>query len=249
MTTSWIKGAVSSAKQAVGAASDRVTGLIPSYSGVCYFKCDDPTFRYDSGNEGDFAESKDRRDTVGVGTLVEVQSAKYGAIAEHISEKGATQAGRTAAKIFGVALEPAIWLLKGESIDAADAGLYGVGLVAGSNPLGWAAMAVGVVKSVVEDSVEHSIQKYASKEHPSVYRNIKPASKLSFFAQGGCIGAMQVASRGGVAWQLPNGVWVFLADAKNRLVCNYRPRGSRMVYRPKLPLQYSGSGYRWTSSK
>ncbi len=66
---------------------------------------------------------------------------------------------------------------------------------------------------------------------------------------GSAVVAMAIASRGGVAWKHENGLWVYLVDRDNRLVCDYVPRIAIKVYRPVLPLEPGRQrGYRWTSS-
>ena len=54
------------------------------------------------------------------------------------------------------------------------------------------------------------------------------------------------SSKGGTAWEHPNGLWVYITDARGLLVCDYRPVVARKIYQPLLPLRPAGrESFRW----
>ena len=89
----------------------------------------------------------------------------------------------------------------------------------------------------------------AKQGEPANKRNgIYPVGDYSFWASGGHIQAMKIASMGGVAWEHENGAYMFIKDANGLAVCDFRPRSYKTLYAPVLPLQRRGDGVLWSSS-
>lgn len=66
------------------------------------------------------------------------------------------------------------------------------------------------------------------------------------------INAQTIAGKGGVAWQHPNGLWVYLKleeNGKEVLVCDYKPKKATKIPGPDLPLRLQGKRFTWRSYK
>lgn len=145
----------------------------------------------------------------------------------------------------GSLVSPAIWVLKGKAPDAVSFGLWGVGLI-GDGLLGAAAAATGVVKSLVDNETDKELAAVRAAEPRKYAPFIKACVHYDYAGQG--INAMTIASRGGTAWEHPNGLWVYITDATGKLVCDYRPAVATQIYQPLLPLRPTGDGkFRWHS--
>ncbi|MGR3795570.1 hypothetical protein [Vannielia sp. SX4] len=166
-----------------------------------------------------------------------------------VSSEGLSRAlgGGVRGGVAGLLVQPAVWIATGTGPDAGDAFIYGTGaagVVAGAI-LAVPAMVTGVVKAAVDDHTASLVAEVKAKE-PERYRNgIYPVDDYSFFASGGHIQAMTIAAAGGVAWQDENGVYCFIKDANERLVCDYRPKSYKKLYYPELPLTKVGNGFKW----
>lgn len=150
--------------------------------------------------------------------------------------------------VAGLVIQPAVWIATGSGPDAADTFIYGTGVagvVAGAI-LTVPAIVTGVVKAAVDDHTATLVEEVKQGE-PARYRDgIHPVDDYSFFASGGHIQAMTIAAAGGVAWEANNGVYCFIRDANEKLVCDYRPASCRRLYAPLLPIQKVGNGVRWS---
>lgn len=148
---------------------------------------------------------------------------------------------------LGPLAQPAVWVLDAAvndtSPDAADIGLYGLGLFGG--PAGWAAAAVGMLKGFVDDDSRAKLQAAQASEPEEFRAFIRSCTSYSISAPA-LIVAQEIASRGGTAWQHSNGLWVYITDARDRMVANYQPKVARVVYQPVDPPTPAGAGkYRW----
>ena len=101
-------------------------------------------------------------------------------------------------------------------------------------------------KGIVDDDTRRRLSDARSSEPGQHRKFILPCVDYGWSGQG--INAMTIASKGGTAWEHPNGLWAYIVDAKGRLVCNYRPQVAQQIYQPLLPLRPSGDGkFRWHS--
>lgn len=132
----------------------------------------------------------------------------------------------------------------GPDSDAVDASLIGLGLLGG--PVGLAATITSFVKAVVDDDTRRRVAEVKAAEDKTVVGGIKATTSYSMAAGAG-INARTIASRGGTAWQHPNGVWVYLQDINGLLVCDYEPRVAKNIFQPLLPLRPVGNGrFKWS---
>lgn len=172
-------------------------------------------------------------------------------------ETAVTNAGRAGGKLVGGAagalVQPAVWVLSGKAPQPGDVGLWGLGTVA-SLALGTigsvASIGTGVVKALVEDNEDRIIATAVAHE-PAQYRPFI-RSVRNYGASGRGIVAQTIASRGGVTWRVGPATWVYITDANDRLVCDYRPAHAMEIYGPTLPLRIvrrdsGGIRYRWSS--
>lgn len=160
-----------------------------------------------------------------------------------------TAIGGVRGTVAGLAVQPIVWLATDTAPDAGDAftyiatGIGGMISLAASIP----GIVVGTVKAAVDDHTQSLVDE-AKQDEPGHARGcMYPLGDYSFWASGGHIQAMTIASAGGVVWQHPNGAYIFIKDANDLLVCDYRPRRSQRTYRPILPLQRVGNGVRFTT--
>lgn len=150
--------------------------------------------------------------------------------------------------VAGLVVQPVVWAVTGNGPDAADSFIYGMGAigVAAGAILAIPAAVTGVVKALVDDHTQELVARAKLDEPLAVRGGIFCVDEFSFAASGGHIQSMTIASSGGVAWQHPNGVYLFLRDAAGLPVCDYRPRSFTRIYKPLIPLQPAGDGVRWT---
>lgn len=151
--------------------------------------------------------------------------------------------------VAGLVVQPAVWVATGSRPDAADTFIYGtsaVGVFAGSL-VAIPAIVTGVIKAAVDDSTQTLVDEAKKGERAEVRKGILPVGDYSFWASGGHIQAMEIASRGGVVWQHPNGAYMFVKDANGYLVSDFRPKVYTKIYHPHLPLRIARPGFvRWT---
>jgi hypothetical protein len=166
--------------------------------------------------------------------------------------EGLKKAGKAAlGNTVGALVEPAVWVLSGKPPQPGDVALWGGGTVVGllGGPIGTAAVAItGLVKGLVEDHEDGEVAAAVAKEPEQFRPFIK--SVRNYGASGRGIVAMTVANHGGVTWRVGRATWVYITDAKGRLVCDYRPAFAYSIYGPELPLRIVGRDggkiqYRW----
>ena len=148
----------------------------------------------------------------------------------------------------GLVVQPVVWAVTGNGPDAADAFIYGtgaVGVVAGAI-VAAPAIVTGVLKNAVDDWNDSLLAEARADEPRAVRGGVTKADDFSFFASMNHIQAMTIASKGGVCWQHPNGVYCYLEDADGFAVCDYLPRRWKCLYRPNLPLTRNGSTVNWS---
>jgi hypothetical protein len=148
---------------------------------------------------------------------------------------------KTSAKALGNWVTPAVWALNyqvnGAKPDAVDWGLWGLSW---STIMALPATIVGLFKATVDDKTNSEVRQVKLLEGPKYAPFILPCATYSYNPPA--INAMEIASKGGTAWRHSNGVWVYIVDAKGRLVADYRPKNYAVVYQPKLPLSKGKNG-------
>jgi hypothetical protein len=171
----------------------------------------------------------------------------------------------TKAIAAGAAVQPAVWLVQyaanGSTPDRTDVGLYSMGVGSSAlQSLGYggpfgaiAAAGTSLVKGMVDDHTAELLKAVRASEPAKYAKGIFPVEHAGKGSRGS-ITASLIASSGGVAWQHPNGLWVYIANKDTRTgdwlpVCDYRPRKARTVYLPLLPLRPKGDGVAWTSKR
>lgn len=145
----------------------------------------------------------------------------------------------------GAVIQPLIWAYQGNTGDDADKLLYALGLIP---PLSLAAGVVGVWKGRLDDDVIAKMAQVTADEPARYAKAIYPAGIFRW--AGPEMNAMTIAGRGGVAWQHPNGLWVYLKleqAGREVLVCDYKPKRALKVFAPDLPLRMAGGRYFWRS--
>lgn len=150
----------------------------------------------------------------------------------------------------GLLVQPVVWAVTGTGPDAADAFIYGVGAVGAA--AGWIlavpATVTGIVKAAVDDYVGGLVAEAKQDEPEAVRGGIYGTDDYSFWAANNHNYAMTIASYGGVAWQHPNGAYLFIKDATGTPICDYHPQSYRQLYRPVLPLRMNGDRVLWTGA-
>lgn len=158
--------------------------------------------------------------------------------------------GGTRGSVAGLAVQPVVWAVTGTGPDAGDAFIYGVG--AAGAAAGWIlvvpATITGIVKAAVDDYVGGLVHEAKQDEPDAVRGGIYGTDDYGFWASNNHITAMTIASYGGVAWQHPNGAYLFIKDASDTLICDYHPKSYKKLYRPVLPLKMNGDRVLWTSA-
>jgi hypothetical protein len=155
-------------------------------------------------------------------------------LTELLKKGGRAALGNTA----GALVEPAVWVLSGKAPQPGDVALWGGGTVVGilGGVIGGVAVAAtGLIKSLVEDN-EDKIIAAAIQAEPAQVRPFI-TSVRAYGTSGRGIVASTIASHGGVAWRVGPATWVFIRDAKGRLICDYKPKFSYETYGPVLPLR------------
>lgn len=141
-------------------------------------------------------------------------------------------------------VQPLVWAIQGNTGDAGDKFLYAAGLVP---LLTVPAGIVGIWKGRMDDDVLDKLAQVTKDEPPELAKFIFPAATYSWTAQGPIL-AQKIAADGGVAWQHPNGLWVFIKferEGKMILPVDYRPKKAKDVAGPQLPLQIIGTKFVW----
>jgi len=146
-------------------------------------------------------------------------------------------------KVGGVLVTPAVWVLnystQGTTPDEIDAGLFVAGFFGTVASVG--TITTGLVKAVVDDDIDTKLREVQASEYSQYRPFIKPCYRYGMMAPQ--INATTIASKGGTAWKHPNGLWVYITDIKGRLVDNYKPRKSVMLYQPLHPLKQGRRGF------
>ena len=152
--------------------------------------------------------------------------------------------------LAGLVVQPAVWVATGSGPDAGDAFIYGtgaVGVFAGSL-VAIPAIITGAIKAAVDDHTQTLVDEAKLGERQQVRNGILPVGDYDFWASARHIQSMEIASRGGVAWQHPNGAYMFIKDANGYPVADFRPNVYSRIYHPHLPLRIARPGrVRWTS--
>ena len=155
---------------------------------------------------------------------------------------GEAGAGKRVAKIGGALVQPAVWATTEDAPDAVDVGVWVAGLFAG--PAGWAALMTGAFKALLDGHTAERLAHVRASEPKHLRPGILPVTKFSTLT-GDTNTALRIAMKGGVAWEHPNGLWVFLRDAKGGLVPDHDPALMRRKVGPKLPMEPApGGGFR-----
>ncbi|HMP01345.1 MAG TPA: hypothetical protein PKD86_06865 [Gemmatales bacterium] len=146
-------------------------------------------------------------------------------------------------------VQPLIWAFQGNTGDDWDKILFGLGLFP---PLTVAAGAVGIWKGILDDKVMNQHKQVLADEPAHLGKAIYPVVTYPG-SPGPTIKAQTIASRGGIVWKHPNGLWVYMKlerKGKPILVCDYQPKKAEMIWGPELPLKYEGDGqFAWRSHK
>lgn len=155
---------------------------------------------------------------------------------------------KVAGRVAGAFVQPAVGALDHAANDTGpdglDVGLYALGLL--GSFVGIAAAGTGIVKSLVDDDTRRRLEQARACERSGARRFVLACIDYGYAGQG--INAMNVAQDGGTAWRHPNSLWVYITDAKGRLVCDYKPEVATEIYQPILPLRPVGDGkFRWHS--
>lgn len=147
----------------------------------------------------------------------------------------------------GLVVQPVVWAVQGTGPDAGDAFIYGataIGAAAGAI-LAVPATITGIVKAYVDDYVGGLVNDAKKDEPEAVRGGIAGVDDYSFTASNNHITAMTVASFGGVAWQHPNGAYLFIRDAEGYPICDYQPQKYKRLYKPVLPVRKNGNRVIW----
>lgn len=156
-----------------------------------------------------------------------------------IASMGLDKLGKGAA---GVAVTPAVWVLNygvdGSKPSSVDAGIYASGFLSAG-----AATVVGLFKSVVDDDMARKLERAKQHELPKYRPFIKNC--YGFSHAPALINAQHIASQGGTAWQSASGLWVYITDAKGKMIADYKPRSAVVTYQPKFPFQRRGNKFIW----
>lgn len=161
-------------------------------------------------------------------------------------EKGVEKmAGAVAGKAAGVAVAPAIWVVKAIAGQGGPS-VVDVGLWAGGIAFSVPALITGVAKAVFDTETDRRVKLAAASEPLEVRDGIKPCA--DYGSAGHRINATNVAADGGTAWLASSDVWVYIVDAKGRLVFDYVPKVAKQIYQPNIPLSPTGNGrFQWHS--
>lgn len=147
----------------------------------------------------------------------------------------------------GLIVQPVVWAISGNGPDAADVFIYGTSAagVVGGAIVAVPAIVTGVIKNAIDDQNDSRLAEARNDEPRAVRGGMTKADDFSFWASMNHIQAMTIASKGGVCWQHPNGVYTYLEDAAGFAVCDYAPTRWKRLYKPLIPLQRNGDGVNW----
>jgi len=146
---------------------------------------------------------------------------------------------------LATAIQPVIWAIQGNMGDDGDKLLFALGLIP---PLSLAAGIVGIWKGRMDDDVLAKTEQVRADEPAEYAKAIYPTAVFGW--SGPPMNAQTIAGKGGVAWQHPNGLWVYLKLEKNGkeiLVCDYKPKKATKIHGPELPLRLEGKRFAWRS--
>lgn len=136
-------------------------------------------------------------------------------------------------KAAGTLITPAVWTLNygatGTKPDVTDAGIYASGFVSFG-----ASIAVGLLKAHIDDDMIQKLSEIRRTEKPIWAPHIKSCYQFSSAAPA--INAQIIASMGGTAWKHPNGLWVYITDARGLMIKDFKPNVYVVIYQPKEPL-------------
>ncbi|ARU29188.1 hypothetical protein [Cellvibrio sp. PSBB006] len=160
-----------------------------------------------------------------------------------IASMGLDHAGK---KIGGILVTPAVWALNhsatGAQPDKTDVGIYATGFLSAG-----ASVAVGLLKAHVDDDMNKKLTEVQKKENSKWSPYIKNCYHFSSSAPA--ISAQIIASNGGTAWKHPNGLWVYITDARGRMVKDFKPNVYVVIYQPKEPLIRKNGKFVWGITK
>jgi hypothetical protein len=153
-----------------------------------------------------------------------------------IASIGLEQSGK---KVAGALVTPATWVANyaadGSKPGAVDIGIWMSGFL--SAP---AAIVTSFVKAAVDDDIGRKLALVQAKEPAKSAPFIKAC--YNFGMASPAINAMTIANSGGTAWITSIGLWVYITDAKGRLVADYQPQEFVTIYRPKKPYRATSTG-------
>lgn len=153
-----------------------------------------------------------------------------------IASIGLEQTGK---RVAGALVTPATWAMnyaaEGNKPGIVDVGIWGAGFI--SAP---ASIATGLVKAVVDDDISQRLRRVREKEPSKYSRFINDCH--SYASSSPQINAMTIASKGGTAWVSSVGLWVYITDARGKLVADYLPADYTTIYQPQKPYQGKSNG-------
>lgn len=145
-------------------------------------------------------------------------------------------------KTAGILVTPAVWTLNygttGAKPDATDAGIYATSFVSVG-----ASIAVGLLKAHVDDDMNQKLAEVRRTEKSSWAAHIKNC--YHFGSAAPAINAQVIASMGGTAWKHPNGLWVYITDARGLMIKDFKPNIYVVIYQPKEPLIKKNGKFVW----
>lgn len=145
---------------------------------------------------------------------------------------------------YGNLVAPATWLVDNR-VNGNTPGLNDIGIwLTGVFISGGASTITGFWKAKVDDSIAMQFKQAVAKEPTKVAQHMEPC--YNTFYGPPQINAIKFASKGGTAWQHPNGLWICVKDADGRPVIDYEPKNYKTLIRPKFPLVKGTNGlYRY----
>jgi hypothetical protein len=149
----------------------------------------------------------------------------------------------TGKRIAGALVTPATWTLNYASDrsnpSSIDVGIYLTGFA--SAP---ASIVTGLWKAAMDDDINQKLQLVKAKEPAEFAKYIAPCDNYAWAPPQ--TNAMTIASNGGTAWITSAGLWVFITDARGKLVTDYTPTNFIQMYQPKQPLRSNQQGrFEW----
>ncbi len=151
--------------------------------------------------------------------------------------------GKLKGSIAGALVQPLVWAIQGNTGDAGDKFLYAFGLIPAVTV---AAGAVGIWKGILDDDVLDKLAEVKASEPPELSNFIFPTATYNWETKSY---PEKIAAKGGVAWQHPNGLWVFLRFERfgKIILCpDYLPKNAKQIIGPELPLKWTKwGGFTW----